>query len=399
MSLLINLLTFILPLGVLTRISIVPGAFLYIHDIIVGIIFLVTFYKVLFKKEKIINRGLFKYFLIFLSACLLSLVVNIPHLNGLSFFVALLYFIRLASYYSLIFALQFVDKKFLSTLHLKLIASGALFAFLGLLQYFFYPNLKNLHYAGWDDHLYRLFSTMLDPNFAGIFMVFVLILITCSTLYYFRKANLRMTALLAFLGLFTLISIYLTYSRSAFLSMIVGIVILLIVSNKNKIIYPVIILLAVLLLAFSNSSVEGLNPFRTFSALERVDSAGVALSIVGRNPILGVGFGAYRYAQLRYGYSRDISDIPNNSAASTDNSYLLILATTGVIGFIAFIVFIFELMKNLKTRISEKNVLSVAAFPILCALMFNSLFINTLFYTLILAWVFIIIGATVNMKR
>ena len=36
---------------------------------------------------------------------------------------------------------------------------------------FVYPDLRNLWYLGWDPHYYRVFATLLDPNYVGILLV------------------------------------------------------------------------------------------------------------------------------------------------------------------------------------------------------------------------------------
>ena len=72
-----------------------------------------------------------------------------------------------------------------------MLISGSLIVLLGFIQLMFYPALRNLYYLGWDEHLYRMFSTFLDPNFAGAFFVlFTLFVIDMSLRYKKEFKNL-----------------------------------------------------------------------------------------------------------------------------------------------------------------------------------------------------------------
>ncbi len=85
-------------------------------------------------------------------------------------------------------------------------ATALLLAAWGLLQYLFLPDLRFIALAGYDDHFYRLTSTLLDPNFAGL--IFALAL---SVYLSHRQLHWPKIALL-------LIALWLTYSRAAYLA-------------------------------------------------------------------------------------------------------------------------------------------------------------------------------------
>ena len=95
---------------------------------------------------------------------------------------------------------------------------GIGFGILGLMQFFLYPDLRNLMYLGWDPHYYRLFSTLLDPNFVGIILVLTLIL-GCG-LWKKKQKNffLMIGQLIGF------VSLLLTYSRSSYVSFAMAVV-------------------------------------------------------------------------------------------------------------------------------------------------------------------------------
>lgn len=394
MELLLNLLIFSLPFGVISRITLFANVSLYIHDVLTGLVFLVFLYKLVFKNEKIKEEPLFGAVLLFIFVALASLIVNAWNLNIPSFFVSFFYLLRFTAYSSLIFAFQFTSQNFRDSILRKLMLSGTIFTIFGFIQYFWYSNLGNLYYAGWDEHLYRLFSTMFDPNFAGVFLVLVFILVFSR---FFHSKNKLIYGTLCLMSLF---AIYLTYSRSAFISLIAGIVSFLIINRKSKVIVPTFIFLALLLLVFSNFNIEGLNPLRLASSEARIASAKEAIYIISKNPLFGVGFNAYRYAQVKYGLRDRVNTTLSNADAGTDNSMLFILATTGLVGFIAFLNIIRHFFSTIPKKVIRGNeILSSSILPSVIAWIISSMFVNSLFYTPILAFMYILIGVTVNKKR
>jgi O-antigen ligase len=333
--------------------------------------------------------------LLFLLAGFISLLININHLTIQTFLISFAYSLRYAAYASIIFAFQFLDKKFKASLNVKLIAAGTIFVVLGYVQYFLYPNLRNLYYLGWDEHLYRLFSTFLDPNFAGAFLVLFILLLTENIIRSLKNRNNLI--LFSILWMSTLIAILLTYSRSAFIMLIVSIITLLSLHKLFKILGILVLLFVALFFVFSNRNIEGLNPLRIASVEARIDSANEAISVFSKNPILGVGFNAYRYALNRYGFRTESGIAVSNADAGTDNSYLFVLATTGVIGFLIYLDLWVNILRVI-FRNFQSNFYEVTAIASITGLLVNTVFINSIFYPPIMVWIFLLIGATVNRK-
>lgn len=390
MNVLINLLIILLPFGVVFRFLVFPDIYLYPIDIVAGLILLTFLYQIIIRKQKIVRKDLFYPILAFLSVGLISLIVNSGFLNPPSFLVSLLYLVRFASYVSIAFSFQFVSENFKKTLNYKLLASGALFVLFGFIQYFYYPNLRNLYYLGWDDHLYRLFSTFLDPNFAGAFLVLFFLFVAELVIKVFSKKQTKSLLVYSFISIGTLIAIYLTYSRSAFIMLVVGVVVLLMSNKLFKQTALAAVILIVLFALFANTKTEGTNPFRIASSEARLQTAGEAIFIIEKNPILGVGFNAYRYAQVRYNVRTTQVATISNADAGTDNSFLLVLATTGVIGFVPFVLFWIRILQSSKSGLLPASV---------AALLLDSLFINSLFYIFTMAWIFLLVGVASSKKE
>ena len=391
MDVLINLLIFSLPLGAIFRITPLPNVPIYPQDLIAGLVLLFVIFEFTVRKKKIMERKLLIMVLLFLIVGFISLVLNSKFLTPQAFLTSFAYSLRFAAYVSIIFAFQFLNQKFKESINNKLIAAGTIFTSLGFIQYFFYPSLRNLYYLGWDEHLYRLFSTFLDPNFAGAFLVLVILLLTENIIRNFKNRNNLI--FFSFLWICTLIAILLTHSRSAFIMLVVGIITLLSLHRLFKVLGILVLVLFALLFIFSNRNIEGLNPLRIASVEARIDSANEAISIFSQNPVLGVGFNAYRYALTRYGFRTESGSAVSNADAGTDNSYLFVLATTGIIGFLIFLDFWVNIFKVI-IRSFQSNFYEVVTVASIAGLLINTLFINSLFYPPIMAWIFILIGVT-----
>lgn len=378
------LIIFLFAFGEVIRI---PFAGLSIKLIDVGIAAL-TAYWVLFgvknlKKIKIDKkRGI--PMLIFFAAALLSLVLNARFLNINELFVSSLYLTRWVAYASIIFIIPMFDNSFKKIIIKLLIFIGIFIVVLGYIQYLFYPNLRNLYYLGWDEHLYRLFSTFLDPNFAGAFFVLYFLFVLNILIDSLKKQARFFSFSIGLILLFTLIAIFLTYSRSALLMLITGSFVFLFLNTKKTFaILIVVVFLSVTVLLPKAYKTEGTNFFRIASSQARLDSAKQAIEIFKEDPLFGVGFNAYRYAKDRHGFT--FGDWEESHAdAGTDNSFLFLLATVGITGFIAYLYMWFKILKiNIRSKLLIVSVVAIFV---------DSLFVNSLFYSFLMFWIWILVG-------
>ena len=164
------------PLGELARFSFEYNVAITANDLLVGII--VLFWFVNNQLKNIQQFAITKSIGIFIAVCLLSLVINSNKYLINELFIAFLYLLRWSAYASLYFVVKELKPSFKNKIIPLMVIVGGVTVFGGYLQYFFYPNLRNLYYAGWDEHLYRMFSSFLDPNFAGAFFVLLFFLIS-----------------------------------------------------------------------------------------------------------------------------------------------------------------------------------------------------------------------------
>ncbi len=348
-----------------------------------------------YKKIKKTKFKLFTPILFFVLIGFFSLIFNISNLNLNEFFVSFLYLARWILYSFLYFILITRDKKFIKKFKNILLIPISTVLIIGIIQYFYYPSLRNLFYLGWDEHLYRLFGGFLDPNFAGAFLVISLMYLSFLSHQAFVKKQKNLFLLTLTLSCFTFISIYLTYSRSALIMLLVSFTVFLVLIKKLRLlIFLLIPFLIFIFISPKAFQTEGTNLFRVFSTQARIESAQIAIDIIGENPIFGVGFNSYRYAQNKYANLSDSKWETTHSGAGTDNSFLFVAATTGIIGFLIYIYLIYKIYYLARTQ--AKNPLSIILISVLSGLLVNSLFINSLFYVFILEWLWILAALTEN---
>jgi O-antigen ligase len=282
--------------------------------------------------------------------------------------------------------------KFKTKISYLLLFAGFAVVVGGYVQFFFYPSLRNLYYLGWDEHLYRLFSSFLDPNFVGAFFA-VFFLYTISFLRELKKKISFQFLSIGIVAMLTLGALYLTYSRSALIMLIISLVTYLYLINKKRFIIAIAAgaLLLVLILPKSFQT-EGTNFLRATSSEARVRTTQEALNVFEKNPLFGVGFNAYRYARNEQGLNGPGWEI-SHGGAGTDNSFLFVLATTGAVGFAVYLFLLYKIFL-VSRRNLKKNKYALIVLSLLPGLIINSFFINSLFYVLILEWVWILVSFT-----
>jgi len=353
------------------------------------LLFLVFFwiFYCLFRKKKI-KAALTKPIILFVSVCFVSLLLNTRGITMEQLLVSVSYLFRWALYSIVYFIAVSLNKDKKKGITAYLFYSGIIILFLGFIQVFFYPSLKNLYYLGWDEHMYRLFSSFLDPNFTGIYFVVIFFL---GIYLYFLKNKKRYIVLCILL----LIGIFLTYSRTALVTLLLSTASFLVISNRKKIIIPIVLLVFLVTLLFPKTfKSEGTDYFRFFSVNARISSMQHGLKIFIDHPFFGIGFNSYRYFQEKYGFELTDYTIPSRAAAGVENSFVFILATTGIVGVISYLFILFKMFKL--TLLNKSKILPKITFSILIGLIGSSMFINSLFYTFIMFTLWVIVGITEN---
>lgn len=393
------ILLLLFPFTEIFRFAMGNSIWITVNDIMIGFLIIIWIIISLIKKKKP-SGFLLKPILVFIGICILSLLINFKMFSTKELTVSFLYLIRWVAYAGIYFIVKQFDYNFKKIILRMMIFSGAVIVTGGYLQYFFYPNLRNLFYLGWDDHLYRMFSSFLDPNFAGSFLVLYLLLLCSILLNLLKIKKIKTTIFILILICLTTSAVFFTYSRSGLLMFLASLFIFLSLIGKKKWFNYILFLVFLLFIVLSrNFHIENMNLLRTVSSKARVNSVIDATQIIKDNPIIGVGFNTYRYVQIKYGFRGEIGAQVSHADAGTDNSFLFILATTGIVGFISYIylwtsILKTELLNHKKKSKSESvnKILSILIISSSIGVFINALFINSLFYPFIMEWLWILLG-------
>ena len=252
-----------------------------------------------------------------------------------------------------------------------LIVATFFIAVFGWLQYFLFPDLRPFTVWGWDDHLFRIVGTFIDPTFTAIILVFG----TITSLTYFQKSR-KTLSLFAFIIM--LLALCFTYSRAGYLSLIVGFLTYISLKRKIKVSIIVLPLFVLGLFFLPRPSSEGVHLERTYSIKARFQNYYETAKIFAKNPVFGVGYNNFCWARQKY--FNDINP-DSHSCSGSDSSVLLILATTGIVGFMMFLFFILSLVKQL-----DFNFYGTVFLSCLSSVFVHSLFSNSLFYPWVMGY-------------
>ncbi len=358
----IILFTFLVlfPFGQIIKIGIINPI-----DVVVGLGAVYAVYKN-YKRPEI-----FKHFENFLFFAMASWVFAVFLFQTPQVFYGLLYLMRLATYfYFFLLAWNFAkdNRKLLLNSLIGISIASAVF---GWIQFFWIPDIKPFFTWGWDEHLFRLVGTFLDPTFLGLIVVFGSII----TIY--KKKW--------FLALFLVISLAFTYSRGSYLAFSAAIISIGFYQNKLKKLLPLVLGLFILVFLLPTTKNHSIELFRSFSALSRVENYSETLKIFKISPVFGVGFNNMCLARNRY---IGIESFSSHACSGSDSSLLLVLATTGIVGFFAFTGLIVNIWKSSSPLLKSS----------LVALFVHSLFSNSMFYPWIMGWIAILFAIELRGK-
>lgn len=387
----VNYLPFLVfPLGVAVRIKLYDNVFVYPLDLSVIFVSLVFVSESVFLKRTIKSQPI-NALLLFLFWGAFSLLLNMFNFSPQEIVSSFMYWIRLCIYIIFFISITSLSGKVKKNITYFMLLTATSFTVIGLLQYNYYPNLGNLYYLGWDEHLYRVFSTLFDPNFAGV--VYALFLPFLLSLIILRKNSKLFLVFLTLLLLTAVSALFLTYSRTGYVVGIVSVTSLLILLKKIKYLFLLLVvsILGIVLVPKDLRS-EGVHLLRTASIYSRIDANIQGFQIFKSSPLYGVGFNTLRYVKVN---KLDVksSQYEDHSLSGVPNSYVFVLATTGIVGFVLFSFFIWSSLKYFYYKsLSTQNLgklYTVVAFSTLSGITFGSFFENLFFYQFILFWLLV----------
>ena len=377
----------LIPAGYLFSISFSRQVSILLIEVILGFQSLLTTF-LLYKKPEIVNKKLVITSFLFCLVCVVSLMANAGRFTPSELIVSVFYLFRFLIYAQIIVLGYFFSISQKRTLVKALIISGVMYSIIGMIQYFFYPDLRNIRYLGWDEHLYRLVGTFFDPNFTGGFL--------SATFFLVAYSYKRITSKAVWISVLSVIfiALILTYSRSTYLSFVAGMIVFALLKKKKKVVlFGALALMMALILVPKNFGGEGVNLLRTASISARIVEYKKTIGLIKKAPLFGHGFNTLRYVKQKEGLLENSDAFNSHSAAGVPNSLLFVLVTTGLFGLAAF----FIIGKSFFTVAKSWNRDSLHGFITISIVLFtHSMFENTLFYPFILLFLCVYIASCIE---
>jgi hypothetical protein len=326
MTILFYLTAFLFTLGQLGRISFFNQQVnlnLYEIVIIISLFFLLVRYhfrpiKEGWKK----HRSIF----IFLGILAVSLLIGFTKFTQFENLVGLLYLFRLHLYFIYFFYLRYhiqKNKEFSTVIKRGIFAMATLTIASTLIQYFLYPDLRNLLYQGWDPHLYRTFGVFFDTSIAAaIFGIFLL------------------TVDQPVIKVAYLILVALSFSRSIYLGLSLTLFYFFSKQKQFKKLIVFLIIFAALIFFIPKPSGEGVNLKRLYSINSRTVDYIQGIDLWKKNPLIGYGYNRIRFVK---------NSDSVHSGAGYSSSFLTILVSSGILGLFSFIWVLWSL-RNINKR-------------------------------------------------
>lgn len=319
MTILFYLTAFLFSLGQLGRISFFNQQInFYLYEVVLILNLLVLiFLRYRFQPIKEAwekNKPIF----FFMFILLLSLLIGWQEYNLFNNIVGALYFSRLLLYFLYFFYLKYHSQKIKKGVFL--IAILAIIS--TFIQYFFYPDLRNLFYLGWDPHLYRTFGLFFDTSIsAAIFGIF------------FLSTNQQIVKLIY------LLLIALSFSRSTYLGLFITLTYLYVRQKRFKKLILFLLLFVVFVFVIPKPTGEGVNLKRFYSITSRGEDYQQAINLWKKKPLIGYGYNRIRYIK---------NSDSTHSGASFSSSFLTVLVSSGILGLLSFIWVLWVLRKSNK---------------------------------------------------
>lgn len=402
------LLTFSFIAGQLIRLDIFGVQF----PLLDAAVLLFVVYHVLTKRfswKKYVQQ---KWLLVFIGVLIVSNIFNSFRYSLMENIAGNLYLLRFIVY-SLIIGIKMGGQARWPVPTERIInGMGLLIALIGIFQFVFLPDLRFLQYQNWDDHLNRLTFPYLDPSFTGAILLVFVIINWCgqtrrSVSPKFQRGESVPAMIVSFVEM---TAILLTFSRATWMAG--GVVLMIYYVGRLKRVGLYVWKISGLLVGFAALFVfivgAGLRParpshwlgtprgsgdpplrkngtsygneiFRTETLVSRLTGINKAIAIWKKNPIFGVGFNNYKTYQLKNMYGIK-NGIKNRGEASVENSYVFVLATSGILGLTVFLRWMFGLLCE------QSGVKRYVFASVLIGSIFNNLF----FYPFILLLIFLI---------
>ncbi len=354
-----------------------------IIEICASLAILAFIVKKIATKKFVISTPLNEFLLIYLLVCGLSVVFSTNVSISLrAFFSKLLESILI--YFIVVETIN--TKKKMYTVLGVLFLSGFLICFAGIFQYFTHIDILRQRPWPYDP---RPFTLHIKGPFAtsNDFAAYLTPLIILSlSLFFIRIKKSFLKYCSKIFPLLSLICLFLSLSRGAWVGFFVGLIFIGSFVNKKLLLRYILVIVFSFVLIWQFLPQEKKNEINRFNlsgpgGRDRRILTKISWDMWSDRPILGLGLGTYMYNFDRFNYDKKTY---HWGASYAHNCYLQLAAEIGLLGLLSFLFFLTALFYKSIRRINkfgisvERN-LSIGLLGGLCAYLIHSIFDTNLY--------------------
>jgi len=241
----------------------------------------------------------------------------------------------------------------------------------------------------------RAFAFFGSPNVLGA--VLAMVALVSAGIYFSEKNNY-----MAIVSIFATIVTIFTFSRSAWLGLAAGVLVILIIKNWKLVLLSPVALLTLFSSQVRTRILTVFTPSYWFdSSLDgRLWSVNNGLNLLSKYPLFGTGPGTYG-GQLALNYASPVylQGIQNGYVALyfTDNQWLQLIVQTGIIGIIFFILFCVQMFYRLVSKYNgHRDMVTLGILGGFVAFLTAGFFGNVLEFGAISVFMGILLGISLN---
>ena|GEM_PF-4111340 len=368
----------------------------FVDVLILLTLFLIAVYTFSYKPERMLTVPLIKPFIAFFLVAFISSAFSVEPGNSLHFLI-FRFFIPSFSTFLISYWLC-RDKISLSYILYALLCIGFIISVYAIFEYSFKLNPIELFFSRYFPSgegraayfvkrtaFYRASATFGSPTFLGSFLI-PIIFLNFVFLRYLKTRFIRFIFL--FFLIINLIALTFAASRGAILGFIISCIIFFCMTKTNTKKTLLLVGIPVLLISILFTSWYGLESTKgrfipeyilsSAAFLERIEAYKIWLDFFKLNPFFGVG--AFNYSKM---YATLYSGVP--SLSTMDNTFLFILSSCGIIGFIAFLYLLRRLLKltyiaHRRLKEYDVSLVLLSIFSALIGMLVSFIFYNSVGY-------------------
>lgn len=326
-------------------------------------------------------------------------------LTGFAMFVSLSYLARWLVYFAIYIAVinvvRLADVERVWSAYDWMITA---FAGFGVFQSAFLPGFAQLvyptsrDYIDWDVQGHRLVSTVLEPNIAGAMLMIAFLVDLSRLVCGARVPRWRL--------LLVLVALVCTLSRSAAVGLVAGVAVIVLVRGLSKrmllfggAVSAVTLALLPKIIAFA-AAYGKFSVGSGTSAAARFVGWARAIAVIRDHPVIGVGFNTVAYILENYGGTR-----LGAASYAMDGGLLFVAVMTGFVGLAVYLYMLWTIGRR-SIRVwrrsnltASQRALMLGAASSIVAICVDSVFVNSLFTTLVMEPLWVLWGLAFVIAR